>query len=307
MRTGSTLKRRTAIGAAILTTLTLTTTASTTPTQSMVPALKHSLRTISEAASFRPFIERPQTGANPTSDPQAEDDEYAAPRRMLMQFADRSNPKADETRLVEAERVYISMMFDTIDTAYMATPSLRGAADNLRKERFLLASPPFAPPDTIASVLAGKSPYYRHAIDQFHADPSYFDFLAACLCIAYANARDEYLAIEAPSVEEMGIWPIPAPRGYMPSVDPQDIVEEDLREEYAERYDAFMRMQELRSHKQRAESRLKRTTRSFQTIAERIQSAADDQVIERFLEILREHAGEAAIHELLPEKVEGEE
>ena len=214
--------------------------------------------------------------------------------------------KADDTRLGEAELIYISMMLDTIDTAYMATPSRRDAADNLRRERFLLASPPFAPPDTIASVLAGKSPYYRHAIDQFHADPRYFDFLAACLCIVYANARDEYLAIEAPSVEEMGIWPIPAPRGYMPGVDPEDVVEEDLREEYAARYDAFMRMQGLRSDKQRAESRLKRTTKSFQTIAERIQSAADDQVTKRFLEILREHAGEDAIHELLPEKVEGE-
>jgi len=212
--------------------------------------------------------------------------------------------KADETRLGESERDYIGMMLDTIDTAYMSVPSRRDAAEILRRERFLLASPPFASPDTIASVLVGKSPYYRHAIDQFHTDPRYFDFLAACLCIAYANARDEFLAIVAPSVEEMGIWPIPAPRGYMPSVDPEDVVEEDLREEYAERYHAFIRMQSLRNAKQQAGVRLQRVTKSFHTIAGQIKSADDDRVMKHFLETLRKHAGDAAINELFPDKLD---
>lgn len=215
--------------------------------------------------------------------------------------------KADETRLGQTESVYISMMLDTIDTAYMSVPSHCDTPEIRRRERFLLASPYLAPPDTIASLLVGKSFYFRHAIDQFHTDPKYFDFLARCLCIAYVNARDEYQAIDAPSPEQILIWPVSPPLGYPVGVDPEDVTDDDARIEYTERLNAFYKFQGLRAAKSRANLTLRKTTESFRRIAKQIMSSGDDQVMERFLEILKEHAGDAAIRDILPDERQREQ
>jgi hypothetical protein len=196
------------------------------------------------------------------------------------------------------------MMLDTIDTAYMSALSLDDLPAVKRRVAFLLSTPAQAPPDTIASVLVGKHPYFIRAIERFHEDPEYFEFLVDCGCTAYANAAAEYSAIDAPAVENMPTWPIAPPPGYPAGVAPASVVEDDLRAEYAARMEAFKRLQSQRNAKQRAELGLKRATESLQTIAERIRATGDEEVEERFFEILRHRAGETAVQDLLPDEAE---
>src|SRR5512138_2535006 len=114
--------------------------------------------------------------------------------------------QADESQFIQAERVYVSMMLDTIDRAYMAAMSLDDLPTAKRRIAFLLSTPAQAPPDTIASVLVGKHPYFVRAIERYHEDPGYFEFLAGCVCTAYANAERERSAIDAPAAENTPIW-----------------------------------------------------------------------------------------------------
>ena len=266
-----------ALCAAILTTFTLTTTASTTPTQSMVSALQHSLQSISEAAAFRSFIERPQTGTNPTLYPQADDSgvrDCESPRGALG-ASDKPRPPAT-TDLATGIIDFI------VELAQHADPlRLLGAAQGWLD--FLELSSHGLPPDIILAAFRNRTDYFKIVSRDDALGRAVFERTIRVIITCHSRVRQDWETISGQTPDRRPDMPAFMTRlggamvGDRAIAAPAEFRNDQERLQYEEWLAADAEAQRLIERKHNLTIRMRSVENDFRSIARNLFFFSNDQ------------------------------